>query len=257
MKVRRKWFRWEPDNQQFVIKKHNTICIPRGGGLQHQLFYNAQDAELAGHFGTSRTYNALNERFFWPRMLASVQSYVSTGDSCQRVKESKIRRHLTLLPVAEGRWTRIGMDVVTGLPMSDSGNDCIWTIIDYVTKTAHWFALWEKSSAGEFVWLFIPQFVRVHGVRAQIVSDRDVRFTSDFCKALWKPMDSCLTPSTPFHPQTDGQAEKANDMCARYLKTYATKYRNQWDDILPLAEFCNGMPPLGFISCAYVWLGRQ
>jgi molybdenum-dependent DNA-binding transcriptional regulator ModE len=43
--------------------------------------------------------------------------------------------------------------------------------------------------------------------------------------------------STAFHPQTDGQAEKANSIVERYLRAYAGERQNKWDQLLALAEF--------------------
>jgi hypothetical protein len=43
--------------------------------------------------------------------------------------------------------------------------------------------------------------------------------------------------STAFHPQTDGQAEKANSIVERYLRAYAGERQNEWDQLLALAEF--------------------
>ena len=43
--------------------------------------------------------------------------------------------------------------------------------------------------------------------------------------------------STAFHPQTDGQAEKANNIVERYLRTFAAANERHWDRLLALAEF--------------------
>ncbi|MCU1500217.1 MAG: uncharacterized protein JWM47_4170, partial [Acidimicrobiales bacterium] len=221
VKVRSKKYLIDEQTKLLLLKGTNNdykICIPRGGGLRHQLFHEAHDSELAGHFGATRTYNVLNKRFFWLRMLASVKSYVATCDVCQRVKPSKQMGPLMLLTVPEGRWSRKGIDFIIGLPKSEiNGNDCIVTIIDHMTKRAHWYALKETTSAEEFASMFINKFIRLHGVPQIIISDRNVRFMSEFWQALWRSLGTRLAPSTPFHPQTDGQAEKANDICMRYL----------------------------------------
>jgi hypothetical protein len=49
------------------------------------------------------------------------------------------------------------------------------------------------------------------------VSERVVRFTSEFWRTLMVECDTKLAMSTAFHPQTDGQAEKANSIVERYL----------------------------------------
>ena len=43
--------------------------------------------------------------------------------------------------------------------------------------------------------------------------------------------------STAFHPQTDGQAEKANSIVERCLRTFAVANVRHWDRLLALAEF--------------------
>ena len=79
--------------------------------------------------------------------------------------------------------------------------------------------------------------VRQHGIPDIIVSDRDARFTSNFWKSLMKQWGTKLAMSTAFHPQTDGQAEKANSIIERYFRAYATHCPHDWDTLLPMAEF--------------------
>ena len=52
------------------------------------------------------------------------------------------------------------------------------------------------------------EIVRLHGVPLSIVSDRDPRFTTHFCKSFQKAMGKRLTMSITFHPQIDGQSER-------------------------------------------------
>ena len=42
---------------------------------------------------------------------------------------------------------------------------------------------------------------------------------------------------TAFHPQTDGQAQKANSIVKRYLRTFAAVNERHWDSLLALADF--------------------
>jgi len=87
---------------------------------------------------------------------------------------------LTLLPVPEGHWHWIGIAFMVGLPRSNKGNNCVTMIIDHITKWAHWVAIKEDTSTEEFAWIFIDKYVRLYSVPAQIVSNRDPRFMSDF-----------------------------------------------------------------------------
>ncbi|XP_074288497.1 uncharacterized protein LOC141613652 [Silene latifolia] len=50
--------------------------------------------------------------------------------------------------------------------------------------------------------------VKLHGMRKDIVSDRDSRFISRFWQELQSAMGTTLKMSTAFHPATDGQTER-------------------------------------------------
>ena len=43
--------------------------------------------------------------------------------------------------------------------------------------------------------------------------------------------------STAFHPQTDGQTERVNQILEDMLRACALDYGSSWDDNLPYAEF--------------------
>jgi hypothetical protein len=42
--------------------------------------------------------------------------------------------------------------------------------------------------------------------------------------------------STAFHPQTDGQTERVNQVLEQYLRSYCSYQQDDWDELLPLVE---------------------
>ena len=70
-----------------------------------------------------------------------------------------------------------------------------------------------------------------------IVSDRDTQFTSHFWKELHRLMDVKLAMSTAFHPQTDGQTERANQTLEIMLRAFVDQQQTNWDLLLTAAEF--------------------
>ena len=46
-----------------------------------------------------------------------------------------------------------------------------------------------------------------------------------------------LTPSTAYHPQTNGQTERVNQEIETYLRVFINHCQDNWADWLPLAEF--------------------
>ena len=99
------------------------------------------------------------------------------------------------------------MDFVTHLPWTPHGHDAVWVIVDQLTKSAHFLAVRMTFTLERFYLLYMREIVRLHGVPASIVSNRDPRFTAHFWKSFQKAMGTRLTMSTTFHPQTDGQFE--------------------------------------------------
>jgi len=59
-------------------------------------------------------------------------------------------------------------------------HDSIWVIVDRLTKCAHFLSINQKWSLDRLTELYVREVVRLHGVPASIVSDRDPRFTSRF-----------------------------------------------------------------------------
>ena len=100
------------------------------------------------------------------------------------------------------------MDFVTHLPRTPRRHDGMWVIVDRLTMSAHFLAVWMTFTLEEFCRLYIREIVRLHGVPVSIVSDRDPRFTTHFWKSFQKAIGTQLTMSTAFHPQTDGQSER-------------------------------------------------
>src|SRR3954451_16286474 len=56
-------------------------------------------------------------------------------------------------------------------------------------------------------------------------------------------MGTRLAMSTAFHPQTNGQTEQANRTLEDMLRAYVSYHQDNWDSLLPAAEFaCNNAP---------------
>ena len=85
--------------------------------------------------------------------------------------------------------------------------------------------------------LYMQWIVCLHGVPRKIVSDRGTQFTSYFWRKLHESMDTKLNFSSAYHPQTDGQTERTNQILEDMLSAYALQYGTIWDKGLSYAEF--------------------
>ena len=129
------------------------------------------------------------------------------------------------------------MDFVTHLPRTSHRQDAAWVIVDRLTKSAHFLAVWMTFTLEEFYRLYIREIVRLHVVPVSIVSDRDPRFTVHFWKSFQKAIGTQLMMSTAFHPQTDGQSERTIQVLEDMLRACVLDFKGSWEEHLPLVEF--------------------
>ncbi|GKE37740.1 putative reverse transcriptase domain-containing protein [Tanacetum coccineum] len=132
------------------------------------------------------------------------------------------------------------MDLITKLPMSRSGHDMIWVIVNRLTKSAHFLAIRKDFSTEKLARLYIDEIVARHGVPVSIILDRDGRFTSHFWQTVQKALGTRLDLSTAYRPQTDGQSERIIQTLEDMLKACIIDFGGSWNVHLPLAKFsCN------------------
>ena len=129
------------------------------------------------------------------------------------------------------------MDCITQLPKSD-GCSMVWVIVDRFTKMAHFVTVKDGQKTAEgCAKLFLENIWKLHGWPSSIISDRDPVFTRKFWAELMGRLDVWLRKRTAFHPQTDGQTERVNQSLEQYLRQYCNNEQDNWNDLLPLAEF--------------------
>jgi hypothetical protein len=129
------------------------------------------------------------------------------------------------------------MDFVEGLPKV-GGKTVILTVVDWLSKYDHFIALRHPYTATTVAAAFFENIVRLHGMLASIVSDRDPIFTSTMWQELFRLCGTTLCTSSAFRPQTDGQSKVTNRIITIYLRCLAGNRHKSWLRCLPWAEYC-------------------
>ena len=73
-------------------------------------------------------------------------------------------------------------------------------------------------TAAKLADLYAARIVVLHSVPKKIISDRGSLFTSRFWTSFQQAMGTRLNFSTAFHPQTDGQTERVNQVLEDMLR---------------------------------------
>ena len=112
------------------------------------------------------------------------------------------------------------MDFITTLPRVARNFDSIFVVVYWLTKVAHLIPTRTTASAPDIAQLFVRKIVRLHGIPARIISDRDAKFTSKFWTAMFQSIGTLLNLSFAYHLETDGQIERVNQVIEDMLRSY-------------------------------------
>ena len=155
-------------------------------------------------------------------MKKDIVDYVGGCTLCQSRKTSrqapatKLETH----KIPDGPWKHYSVDMIVKLPESN-GFDSIWVAVDKFTKMVIAEPCTEEgATALEWAKFLRDRIVSRFGSPTKIVSDRGPQFVAKFTQELYKMLNIEANPSTAYHPQTNGQVERANHEIEQYFRLF-------------------------------------
>jgi len=200
-----------------LLYRRNLLWVPKG--LVQKIMETEHDTKVAGHMGQDKTIELIRRNFWRTKMKERIIDFVRSCPECQQNKASRHQPYglSSPLELPYAPWQSIAMDLITELPVSE-GCDQLWVIINRFTNVAHFLPLrTEGKRAADLAVIFAREVWKYHSLPADIVSDRDSRFTSETWKEFLRLLGIRPRMSTTFHPQTDGQTERLNQTVEAYL----------------------------------------
>ena len=106
------------------------------------------------------------------------------------------------------------------------------------------------------------------GIPQVISSDHGSIFTSKFWDSFQKAMGTNIRFSTAFHPQSQGQVERVNQVLEDMLRACVVSFSKKWEESLPYVEFSYNnsyqaslkMSPFEVLygrKCRPLWTGQK
>ncbi|KAM2864295.1 hypothetical protein FF1_022978 [Malus domestica] len=181
-----------------------------------------------GHFGTQRTaLKVLECGFYWPTIFRDARTFCLTCDRCQRMGNISAKDQMPQNPILSVEIFDVwGIDFMGPFP-SSHGFLYILLAVDYVSKWVEEKATRTNDSkvVAEFVKSNI--FARF-GMPRVLISDGGSHFCNRTIEALLKKYNITHRVSTPYHPQTSGQAEVSNREIKQILEKTVGPTRKDW-----------------------------
>eukprot|EP00889_Picochlorum_renovo_P006501 jgi/Picre1/33531/NNA_008854.t1 len=194
-----------------------------------------------GHIGRDRLLQAMQTFFYWTNMRQDVEDVVRHCEVCSKSKNINQKPYgkAQPLPTPKYRWEEITMDLVSGFPKNEeTKHDSILVFVDRLSKMVRTVPIQKEGlSTKRIVEAFIDTIFKLHGMPKRIITDRASTFTGEFYHAMMDVFGTKLSHTTAFHPQSDGQTERANRSIIDMLRAYCANNIQDWEKYLPLVEF--------------------
>ena len=216
----------------------NRLCLPKGT-IRAMIMHDNHESLLGGHRGLNKTLSLLKRSYYWYTMNVDVKRYIATCHRFQEAKSITQRKsgQIQPFPPPTRKWEVISMDFIFNLPKSSENKDGILVVVDKLSKRTHFIAFEGDLNAKEVALIFCNEIFKHHELPRKIISDRDSRFTGTFCKELLKIIRVKLNLSTAYHPETDGQSQRAFRTIEEMLRCYTSYTEKNCSRFLPGLEF--------------------
>src|SRR5258706_1390354 len=163
---------------------------------------------MTGLPGRWKTLELVSHNYWWLGISHYVASYVAGCNACNCCKSFPMQKVGKLMPnqIPSHHWEVISATTIRQLRES-KGYNAILVVVDRLSKHIHAVPTITMVDSAGVAHLFLEHVWRHHRLLEAVISDRGSAFISNFSRELAALLKIQLTPSTAYHPQTDGQTE--------------------------------------------------
>ena len=153
-----------------------------------------------GHLGHEKTFNRVQERFYWPGYWNTTKDWCLTCQNCLTRKSPTHPRKAPLSTIRAGYPSQIiAVDLLGPLPESPQKNSNVMVVGDYFTRWMEAIPLPNQEAVTVANHLIDEVFMRF-SVPEQLHSDQGCQFESQLISEVCKLLHIKKTRTTPYHP---------------------------------------------------------
>ena len=206
---------------------HSQYVLP--SQLVEKIIEKVHSAPFRGHLGQRKTLRILNERFYRPYLQKNILDYIRACDICQKIKVVGSEARTNLQPILPERTNQlVSTDFAGPFKESEAGNKYLIVIVDCFSKFLVSVPLPNKE-AKTAAQALLNNWCWTFGLPERILSDLGGEYDSSIWDATCDLLDIERTHTTPYHPQADGQSEKAVQQIKRMIRAHVDESQNNWD----------------------------
>lgn len=181
------------------------LVVP--SSLRRQVFQEAHETPLAGHFANKKTKEKVARSLYWPGMAKDIHLWCKQCDSCQ--KHNMARTHkspLVPLPAIEEPWRCLTFDIVGPMPRTARGHRYLLTCMDFASRYPEAIPL-KRADAQTVADAMLQVFSR-YGLPTELLTDNGGVFTGKLARELYTMLKIKHIKITEYNPQSNGTIER-------------------------------------------------
>ena len=218
-----------------VQDAQKRLCIPQA--LYQEIFQMAHDDH--SHSGFHRTYERIARYLYLWRCAHFLRQYIKHCLDCQKNQTTRHKPYGSLKPITSPShpFHTVTLDFIVELPPTAIGNgefDACATLTYKFSKRILVEPGKTNWSAESWAIVLITSLIsHGWGIPQAIISNLDAKFMSDFWKTVFQNLNTRLLTSTSYHPQTDGQSERTNQVLEIALRFFLTSHpEKDWTAVI-------------------------
>ena len=173
----------------------------------------------AGHQGRDRTLSLMKGRFWWPGMAMALCLAIQ---NCSRCKQFEAKCQLPEMepivctqPMELVHVDYVGMEVTMAVKEKPVVKNVL-VVVDHFTHYVQAF-ITKNHTAYTTARVLYNDFFSIFGFPQKLLSDQETEFTGDVIAAMCKLLGIEKIRTTPYHPQTNGSAERVHQTLQRMI----------------------------------------
>ena len=231
--------------QNILFQRHGGRAPKKARYLIHapdqmipEILYHGHDRRMSGgHRAKGTTVDRIRTLFTWDRMVQDVENYIQSCHLCQtKGKANQNVGKLVPMPVQRQPSLRVHMDTFGDIQPDKHGYKYILVFADAFSRYAVFVPVRSKDA------LTVARAYKNHwvcrfGAPLEVVSDNGTEFCNEVLKNYMDLGGTEHVTTTPYHPQSNGKAERINPAIKEYLRSYVDWRQGDWSEGLAETNF--------------------
>ena len=186
----------------------------------------------AGHQGQDRSLSLMKEWFWWLGMANALFLVIQNCGHCKQFEAKfqipEMEPILCTQPMELVHVDYVGMEVTVATQEKPVVKNVL-VIVDHFTRYVQAFVT-NNHTAHTMAQVLYNYFFSICGFPQKLMSDQGTEFTRDVIAAMCKLLGIEKIRTMPYHPQTNGSAERVHQTLQRMIGKLNPEKRRKWPE---------------------------